>query len=720
MRYSDIALKKMSPETLVSLYNSGKLNLSKTEIKDMLNDLQKNMRAGVFMAAMNGCIIGMLIAPKQTIDYIRRKGLFRYSSYVTGKCIVKDLVAELLTLVTKHRLCESSWIGYLETVKHLSFLREEYVGLRLTILKEISCFQQNYKGYSIVKTVAAYADSLFFLNYEPVSESKGDMNTIYSRSKEDICSATSYVIHMLSSLGKLSANGGKVADEYIFSDGICKLLLPAALIEDYKEIEILVEHFGYRIEKNEHRFRLLPPVEHFERDLRLGYIRTDIQRINSGLYFAISAESEEEILSIRKIAESIAEANLIHFEFLAGNDYPRYRLQMPGFTYKMLYDKFFSNDNLFEEEAYHLSWIFREQLLDEHSLKGIRLTDNLLLLDFLKMNRYFLFMHTVYQHHFKKLKEVDKAWLLHSLVPLMDEEHLYMMFEGFGNNAMTDDFLNIISWGQQDEGVFDIQYQPILFLEGQFLVPFNILGQMNVIRNLYASEYRKQNKNLLTDGRLDPLADRLSSTLNSVGIENIKGFNYAGGDIDIVAAFEGALILVECKHSLHPGDFYELRRTYDYVKKAESQLDRALEHYYKNDLLKQIERSFGRSLSEITSVLTLIVTSNRVLSGNNFRHPVRDINELSNFISKGTFVTNEGEFSLYNSDHFQASELKEYLENDTVIINHMRNVMEKYTKYYRSSKYTLEYETYLVNIPYALEELTEFCKTLRRVDGSDV
>ena len=72
-----------------------------------------------------------------------------------------------------------------------------------------------------------------------------------------------------------------------------------------------------------------------------------------------------------------------------------------------------------------------------------------------------------------------------------------------------DEFLNLVSWSPGEPGLFDIQYQSFITLQGNLILPLSIFNSSNFIRNLYASQYKKQNPNLLSDGSHDPVSAAL-------------------------------------------------------------------------------------------------------------------------------------------------------------------------------------------------------------------
>ena len=116
------------------------------------------------------------------------------------------------------------------------------------------------------------------------------------------------------------------------------------------------------------------------------------------------------------------------------------------------------------------------------------------------------------------------------------------------------------------------------------------------------------------------LAQRLKRELEQQGYKAWCDINYryggVEGDCDVVALKDGYLFTFERKNSLHPCSSAELRTSFDYLVKAQSQLGKfALlwtDQSFRNYFAKVYS---GTDLAIVQKTATTIVTGNRMFSG---------------------------------------------------------------------------------------------------------
>jgi hypothetical protein len=166
--------------------------------------------------------------------------------------------------------------------------------------------------------------------------------------------------------------------------------------------------------------------------------------------------------------------------------------------------------------------------------------------------------------------------VLRSLLPTFEESQFYKLLDKLASAEKVTTYLDLVCWEPGLPFVFDVQYHPILFIEKQFLVPMSILVQSNYLRNLFASEYKRGTKSLVTDGTHDPLVAGLTTAFRQAGMQCFEQGKVPGSDLDLLVVYENTLFLLECKHSLLPVSAFDLRTTYDYICKAEKQRDHLL------------------------------------------------------------------------------------------------------------------------------------------------
>jgi hypothetical protein len=383
MNYSSINLRKISKDELIKRLIDGEINVpSSMEKKEIQTIIESFAGQNQYFIAINSLILGMFFDKDKTFFNIRKKGTFRYSKYISNKCFVQNLAKDLLDFDKKFGLYSANDVKYLNSIINLSGLHNSYNEIQKYIFGEIKFFHLKYKEKSLIKSLLSYVDFLFLSNYYP--ESITDPLEITSRTKEDICSAISYLIYIITEKSSFTITDTMfVSEEYIKSGEISRIIIAACFISDFKEFEILIDHFNYECIEINDNIKIIPPNEDFEKSIRLGYIRNQLQYN----YDKIDAK---EVASIEDLVDEINKhPELSIFQLTETHNYPRYTLQIPELFFERLVVKFFKPDFLFREELIYLSHIFKEQLLNANDLKQIMIRGELSLMEFIKIRRVF-------------------------------------------------------------------------------------------------------------------------------------------------------------------------------------------------------------------------------------------------------------------------------------------------------------------------------------------
>ncbi|MEQ8626760.1 hypothetical protein [Ekhidna sp.] len=708
MDISEVNPKKIANESLIdSLIRKEIRTPTKREKKELQKKIVVSVQNGDFISSINNLTLGVFFDLDTTLDTIKRKGIFRYSKYETNKCIVDQLASRLINIIKKLKVNPYESISYLESVVNISVLNHSFRGLRKIILHEIKNFYQTNSGRSLIKTLQAYTDYLFLSNHHPEGD---DVMNINTRSKEQIAVGVSYLVYLVTETKKIRSNDTtKISEEWIINGKINKMILASCIIQDFKEFEVLIDHFKYQCVQASSSIKIIPPSANFEKTMKLGFIRSQIQGMND-----IISVDTGTAMAIEDLVDKLYEyEDFKIFEYTESHDYPRYRIKIPEPIIDLILEKFFATDRLFKEEIISLSSVYKEQLINYNDLKKIIIKDDLSLMDFIKIHRLF----TLFYHLFTKKIFTEKSTpetIIRSLITVFPENQFYELLEKIAPFAKVDTFLNLMSWEIGDDKLFDIQYHPILYLKESFLISLSVLVQSNSIRNLYASEYKLNNKNLMPDGNLDPLVEKLSDTFTKAGIENYQQVSIPDGEIDLIAIIEDTIFFFECKQSLHPTSIHDLRTTYDYIQKAITQLGKTKVNFQNGQLGKIIEDKLDTDLSDIKNDHYSIILSNRVLNGNEFDYPVRNINEIRNFILSGSMRTNQGEFSLWKDEYFQLSDLVEYLSLDSKLVKLMMGSFSSRTLKYQITNPHIEFEDFYWKWSHTERVLNEFTENLNK------
>jgi len=713
MNYKILNLRKIKKSDLIKSLTENDFDIpSNKEKKEIQDTIAESIENGIYLIARNALIIGIYFDFERTFFNIRRKGIFRYSKYTSKKCIVDSLASEVLDICEKLGYVSNDNIKYLKSIINLKNLQFSYNDIHKFILGEVKSFKNKYKGKSIIKSLLSYVDYLFLSNHYP--ESITDPMELTSRTKEEISSAVSYLIYFITEKNTLNITDTTyVSEEYIKSGEIGRIIIAACYVSDFREFEIMIDHFNYECIVVGDKLQIRPYSEDFEKSIRIGYIRNQLQYYND----ILSAEDTEESSKSVSIEELVDELNkqdeFNFFQYTETHNYPRYRVEIPEPIFEFIVERFFKPDLLFKEEIIYLAKVFKEQLLNPDDLKNIKIRDNLSIMDFIKIKRVFSLFYLLFTKQIYKKEKVDNEILLRSLIPVYPEKLFYNFIEKLTSTENIDTFLDIVCWEPGSDTLFDLQYHPILYFNNHFLIPLTILVNSNSIRNLFASEYKQNNKNLFTDGSIDALVEKLSSSFDKAGIQNFKQTSIPNTDVDLFAVFEDTLFLFECKHTLHPVSAFDLRTTYDYIKKAEKQLEYLNQEFSKGNLVKALEAKYKIDLTNIRNVVSCIVMSNRLFNGNVFKYPVRNINEIDNFLNRGTMRTNEGEFWLWQEEKLTLSDLLEYFSLESKLVKLLYDSVSARTLTYKLTDPPLIFDAYYMASEKAIPILNNFTSTLR-------
>ncbi len=495
------------------------------------------------------------------------------------------------------------------------------------------------------------------------------------------------------------------------SGDIGRLIIPACYYSDFKEFEVMIDHFDYHCNPEGEHLYVKPPFEEFEKSIRAGYIRTELQQINDRVntFDAVSLEEFVEKINGQK-----------DFKFLKlteTHNYPRYRLELPEPIYDYIVEQFIKPDNLFKEEVDYLSRIFKEQLLTPEDLNKISVKENLTLYEFIKIRRVFIFFYMMFAKEIYKIEKVDTELLLRSLIPVYLFDQFYDFLGKLLPVGKIDSFLDIVCWEPGSDFVFDLQYHPIIYLNNSFMIPLSIFANSNSIRNLFASEYKQSNTGLLNSG--ETLVALLKGTFDKIGIQAYSEISIGDTDIDVCVIYQDVLFVFECKHTLHPVSSYDLRTTYDYLRKAESQLDKINKSYQEGKLSKVLEIKIGVNSDGVKKIVPSIVLSNRLFNGNSFKYPVRNINEVINMLATGIMRTDNGNYNVWKSKSLTIDFMLDYFSLDNKMTTLLMDSLSKRTMTYDFAKPKILFDTYYFDSAVAFPKLNEFTENLEKIEEAE-
>ncbi|MHB8155898.1 MAG: hypothetical protein ACYDEQ_00640 [Desulfocucumaceae bacterium] len=711
MDYKSINLRKINKEDLIKSLLQGEFAVpSKKEKEEIQKKIEIIDERGDYLVVRNALILGIYFETENTFSNIRKKGIFRYCNYIAKKCIILNLATELLEISQQLGCLSNNDFKYLKSIIHLSNLHQSYNKLQNIIIKEINSFQREYPERSLIKSLLSFVDYLFLSDYSP--SSKTDPMKFDSRTKEEICSAVSYIIYFTTTIKTaVVADTNFVSEDYIKSGEIEHIIIAACLMSDFKEFEILVSNFNYECVETDGKLKIIPPKEDFEKSIRLGYIRREIQSYNDRI------NAEEAGSSLEDLVDEInSKGNFNFFQLTKTYNYHRYTVEMPEPVYKYIVDTFLKPNHLFKEEIIYLSHIFKEQLLNYDDLNKIKIVNDLSLMEFIKIRRIFYLFYLLFTKQIFKKEKVNTDILFRSLIPSYREDVFYNMIEKITTRENIRAYLEIVCWKPGMDRLFDLQYHPILFMNDHFLIPLSVLVTSNMIRNLFASEYKQNNVNLLTDGSNDALVEKLHKSFGKANIQSYKQISINKTDIDVIAIYENTLFVFECKQSLHPVSIFDLRTIFDYIKKAENQLDYITQELFNGNLAEILKSKYNIDLNKIKQIVPGIILNDRLFNGNVFKYPIRNIHEIENILERGTMRTDEGVFKLWKNDKLSLFDLVDYFSSENKLVKLFYDSFSFKPMTYRLIKQKLEVDSYYLDLEKAKIMLKVFTSSLVKIE----
>jgi hypothetical protein len=211
----------------------------------------------------------------------------------------------------------------------------------------------------------------------------------------------------------------------------------------------------------------------------------------------------------------------------------------------------------------------------------------------------------------------------------------------------------------------------------------------------------------------------LKGTFDKIGIQAHSEISIGDTDIDVCAIHQDVLFVFECKHTLHPVSSYDLRTTYDYLRKAESQLDKINKSYDEGKLLEILKRKIGIYPDSVKKIVSSIVLSNRLFNGNSFKYPVRNINEVINMLTKGIMRTDNGNYNVWKSKSLTIDFMLDYFSLDNKMTTLLMDSLSKRTLTYEFAKPKLLFDSYYLDLTVAIPKLNEFTEKLEKIEVAE-
>jgi len=638
-------------------------------MKQLVSNLKQLIFEGKSAQALALAKHGLSSDEPQFLTEVRKNGIFRCSTYDFQFQNLQPLIDKVLSEKTISDYARN----YFNSVKLLTIIGRSVQKIFKDLIKELD--QETFKSYLVS------LDALFW--EVEISNGIHSDSGKFSLSREEIASAFSFLFFQANEKHKLDTRQLNEVDTKSIRDKyFLKKLSSFHKITEFREIEILVDYFEYKVTRRNNKIVVEAPDEKLEMSISLGYINSQNQNIADSIS-SIREQLDSGGTFLTKVCLDLAvelKNEIFHIQ-----DNPAKRIVMK-FSSSDEISKLITNNNLFAEEEIIINLISKELFLDLSQIKRIKFYKELSLFDVIKFQRFFAVLFHAFFAYISSENLTNSKLFWRSILPVFKKDELLTVLGCFFERTKVTQLLELLTWDSSSTNVFDIQYQPILGINEWRIIPLGILSKSHLARNaLQSTRYRFD-----SEASDDPVGKFLEDALKSVSSFVQRSFscsfNSKKSEIDVIAAIGNHLFVFECKNSLHPTSPFELRTSYDYIKKGAKQLS-----YFSTFWEEETFRDYIATKTKtqgLTELHTCIVTGNRMFSGwKEQGHSIRTIYELRNFIDSGQISAqlldldikslDTQAISLWKGTAFSVEDLVDYIEKDSLHTLYFDSMIKK-------------------------------------------
>lgn len=623
---------------------------------------------------------------KNPINEIKKKGVFRSSKYNYKTKALRFLISDIFFV----NLINSKDSEYINNILNVIELSVEMRLLRSKIIEFIKS-----KPY-FIKTALAIADMIIYdTNKYDISNEMSMTDSLFFKSKETILSSISFTLNLYKeACVNIIMKNALVTDEEYSNDVYMQCFYNAYLIQLFNEIEIKIDFFNYKASK--YNNNIVIENDEFETALRRSYTKSDLRWFSIAMRAMNDETTKEKIqmfsefLSVFFSDNDKSDENIV-YEI---KDYPKKRivLKIPFFEYGHEFN-IYSHDRIFLEEAVMIETLSLENYNDK--FLNIKLHKNFTAFDVIKIQRYFGYISNAYNYAYKNLllqHTLDVELIRRrSILPIFNIEKLAIILNRICNHPVNEcrEFIEMISFDLSlCNDHLDIQYNPILNINGEIILPPTILYKSNLIRSI---AFMKK-INLSTFNNKDHMIEAINKALVGKKFHVNIDFKYGNDEIDVIAYLDGILFIFECKNPYHPVSDFELRNTYSHLEKGFSQIEKFKKILGNNDSFNQLLKNAKIRPSDVSDIHYGVINANRVLSGLTYNNiKTFHANELINFIESGDIISHGNKINVWKNKEFDVSDLVGYIKGSNEFYNDLdklkKNVFHEYK--FKSKKLTL-------------------------------
>lgn len=639
--------------------------LSKSNMRRLLENVNFAFDSEDSNAAANYLFAGFLVKPELCLQLVQSQGVLRSSKRSYDTTFLRPAVKKLLGAVNH---LSNDVFEYLKSIDNIYTVAECVISEYISIRAWLELHRE--EG---VKVAIATLDLVFMKHLAGTRFS--DKRQHNSRNPdffdiEELASGLSTILAIhASEFGDLRSNV-KISKFELFDDALLRILVGGANIAEFRSWEFEIDRQAYSLRElgSAGCFELRPPSLEYARAVELGFIETAIQRRNRAQK-QITTDGRSILKFAADLSKNMEKAGQITF---LRDPVKRYRFDLPCDVFEGL-----NQLPALEDELINLNLAAQDLLTPAQRLLDCELGNDLTFRDLFMFMRLAKVWWGVMATKLMPELAIDYQTVVQSLIPSVPDATLRQIASMAVGNAKAGSLIEMVSLDIHAH--VDIQYKPIVPVEGHSWIPTSLLANANLYRN----QLQVLRRRLYADGTEDPLSLMLDRTFSNLGYLPKLELKYDGGDVDVLVMIDGLLFALECKNSLLPSDSHELMTSWDYIQTATGQLDRFCERMQESSFRRIITEKTGFNIQSDTRIVTGIVMANRMFSGyRSGKHPVRGGYELVGFVEEGTTQLGEETRSLWQNEKFVGEDLRRFFEEDSTYLPRW-NAMHSFSAEYQ-------------------------------------
>lgn len=686
-------------------FDIARINLLKSVHPDLNNSDRKKLKRHISKYTEYGYLITLntikafaIWDPDEAILEARKKGVFRYKAWKESN-YARSIITDLIESASLFSFSKQS-LSFLHNKLKLAWLFDYYQDEEKRILKILKNLHKGRKilksasgikiEESIIKDLLVFVDNLFFRGHTFIHGKYDDLSGF---SLEEITDSVSYLVFMLYNNIKWKDNCAYFANiNTIESHEFHKAVLYCCRLCQVNEWEVLVDFFDYDVDElDNYNYIIKAKNPDVEKSYRLAYIQqaSQLQLVQQ------KTVKEGRGVSLKNACDLYVSEHTKKelLKRISQNGITRIRFAIDSRVFSII--NAIDEQQYYFEEVLAIRQLAHEYISNEEELLNIDVTEHCKLMDIIKFQRIFIFMcyfTTDYLY-----SNETKSIVSNSLVPAFSIKDLKDIVNGVFNDSMkTDEIIHLFT--PSFEKKIDLQYTPLVLLNGYYHIPMSITAKSNLLRNCIAISRTSGNQE--SNSMPEPMVNECAQifkqcALHPIVLTNVKvKYNQRSGEIDVLVITENYILIIECKCPLCPVNNFEMRGDNDHLHKAIKQLDLCKDAFANQDFQKALLKQ-RKIPYKPRQIRTCIVFGNRLFNGLSFSgHPIRFINELNNFIINGTIRTDKKVYSIWLGAELSEKDMINYLSEHTAFTRTRFDAMIKHYEQLKLGNMKLILESY--------------------------